>query len=90
MAFVKGPNSVLEYRFDWNDDDWLAAGEEIVTSTITADTGIVIDDDTNDTTSATVWLSGGALWERYEVTNRIVTNQDRTEERVIRIHVQRR
>jgi hypothetical protein len=90
MAFVKDPTSVLEYRFDWNDDDWLAAGEEITESTITAGEGITVDSDTNDASSATVWLSGGTAWERYEVTNRITTDQGRTDERTIRIYVQHR
>lgn len=96
MSFVKDPAAVLEYRFDWTVGGWLAAGEVITSSEIITDPGtvdapgITVDSDTNDATSATVWLSGGTEWERYEVTNRISTSQGRTDDRTIRIHVQQR
>ena len=89
-SYVKDEDAVLEYRFDWDDNGWLADGEEITASQIIADTGIVVDSDTNDATSATVWLSGGTVWERYDVTNRITTTGGRTDDRTIRIHVQPR
>lgn len=85
-AFLKDPDAVLDYSFDW-DDGYLAAGETISTSTMIATTGITIDDDTNDTTTATVWLSGGTVGEDYTVTNRITTSASRTDDRSIRIRV---
>jgi hypothetical protein len=96
MSFVKTPAGVLEYRFDWAVDGWLAEDETITESEIIADPGtveepgITVDSDTNDTTSATVWLSGGTEWERYEVTNRITTSMGRVDDRTIRIYVQQR
>jgi hypothetical protein len=94
-TFVKDPNSTLDYRFDWAD--FLEADSDTIdTSEIIADTGtveepgIVVDSDEHDTTSATVWLSGGAVGETYAVTNRITTAGGRTDDRTIRINVQQR
>jgi hypothetical protein len=89
-SYVKTPASVLEYRFDWNDDGWLDEGEEITASEFLVGEGIEVDSEDNDASSATVWLSGGTEWERLDVTNRITTNQGRTDQRTIRIHIQRR
>lgn len=47
--------------------------------------GLTIDSDTNTTTTATVWLSGGTLTVTYQVTNKIVTTGRRTDERSLLI-----
>lgn len=86
VTFVKDPNAVLDYQFDWTA--WLAEDETISTSTMTAQDGITVDSDDNDTTTATVWLSGGTAGQRYEVTNRIVTNQGRTNDKTARFVIE--
>jgi len=43
--FLKDPDAVLDYGFDWSD--WLADGETISTSTWTVETGITKDSDSN-------------------------------------------
>lgn len=88
ITYIKDPDAVLDYLIDWSE--WLADAETIDTSTMLVETGITKDSATNTTTTATVWLSGGTLGETYEVTNRIVTSQGRTEDRTIIIYIAER
>ena len=86
QSFLKDPDSVVDYVIDWAT--WLAGTspvDTISTSTWTAETGITIDSDTNSTTRAKVWLSGGSDGTTYTVTNRIVTAGSRTADRSLRI-----
>lgn len=85
FAAVKDPDAVLDYKVDWSA--WLAASETITTSTWTAPAGVTVTTSSHDTTSATAWLSGGATGGIYDVTNRIVTNQGRTDDRTIKVRV---
>lgn len=85
--FTKDPNAVLDYIVDWSD--WLGS-DTISSSSFTVPTGLTEDSDSNTTTTATVWLSGGTPGEDYEVTNRIVTAGGRTEDRTITIRVRQR
>lgn len=88
FSAIKDPQSVLDYAVDWSE--WLATGDTITSSSWTVsgpDSGLVIDTDTNDDNSATVWLSGGTLSKTYSVVNTIVTDQGRGDERTIRITV---
>lgn len=88
-AYIKDPSAVLDYRVDWAT--WLTASETITTSTWpVVPAGITKDSDTNTTTTATIWLSGGTLNTEYVITNRIVTNQGRTDERSITITIRDR
>ena len=76
--FLKDPNAVLDYVIDWST--WLGT-DTIASSSWSADTGITIDSDTNTTTSAQVWLSGGSAGRRYTVTNSIITATGRKDDR---------
>lgn len=80
---LKDPDAVLDYQHDWST--WLGA-DTISTSTWTA-SGLTVDSDSNTTTTATVWLSGGTTGQVVTVTNRVVTAGGRTEdiELVIRV-----
>ena len=82
--FFKDADAVLDFSVDWTD--WLT-GDTISTSTFTVEAGITADSDSNDTTSATVWLSGGTAGTLYTVTNQIVTAAGRTDERSLTISV---
>ena len=82
----KDPQAVLDWAFDWSN--WLATSEQISgTPTITVESGLTKDSQSNTTNKVTVWLSGGTLGEVYRVSCRITTNQGRTDERTIGIRV---
>lgn len=83
-TFLKDPDATLDYKVDWSD--WLGA-DTISTSSFTVPSGITEDTSTNSTTTATVWLSGGTVGERYKVINRIVTAGGRTADRTLYIKV---
>jgi hypothetical protein len=61
--------------------------ETISTSIWVVPTGIVQNSASSTTTTATIWLSGGTAGTTYELTNRIVTNQGRTNDHTIRVWV---
>lgn len=82
---TKDPNAILDYRFDWSD--WLNS-DTIATSTWIAPDGITVQSESETTTAATVWLSGGTLSRSYELVNRIVTAGGRTEDRTLIVHIQ--
>ena len=85
LAFPnKDPNEVLDYQIDWT---LRLAGDTISTSTWTVPAGITKDSDSNTTTAATVWLSGGTLGETYELLNRIVTAGARTMDQTVKIKI---
>lgn len=74
----KASSEVREYLFDWGPflgDDTIATSEVTVS-------GITLDSDTNDTTTATYWLSGGTDGSVARVTNTITTAGGRTETEV--------
>ena len=97
--WVKDPDAVLDYKWDWKastngtgSSDWLASGETISSHTIDADTGITVDSSslTDTNTSVTVWLSGGTAGTTYAVRCEIVTSSSRTDERTMYILVEQR
>lgn len=85
---LKDPSAVLDYVFDWTE--WLATGETITDHTITADTGITVDSDSESDGVVTVWLSGGTAGINYKVACLITTSAGRTDERTIWIKVMNR
>jgi uncharacterized phiE125 gp8 family phage protein len=80
MAYVlesKRPTEVRYHRHDWSA---FLDGDTIATSSwAVADTAVVIDDDTNDDTTATVWVSGGTAGTIATLTNTITTADGLTE-----------
>ena len=85
--FKKDPSAVLDYSIDWTL--WLD-GDTIQTSSWTVPQGLTKASETNNSTTATVWLSGGTVDQTYTVTNRITTANGRTDERSILIKVEDR
>ena len=85
--FTKDPDETLDYMVDWSRELADKSNDTIGESSWSAETGIDIEDDSNTTLTATVWLSGGTLGANYKVTNRIVTVGGRTYERTIEIAV---
>ena len=88
--FIKDPNAVLDYGFDWSD--WLQTGETIVTSTWINPDAITVVTSANLAESTVIWVSAGTAGKSYRLTNRIVTNNSpaRTDDRTLLIEVQDR
>jgi hypothetical protein len=86
---IKDPEEILDYKIIWTD--WLE-GDTIITSSFAVDpTGaLTIDSETNTTTEATVWLSGGDRGRKYKVTNHIVTAGGRESDRTILFEIKDR
>lgn len=87
MSTKQDPSAVLDWGADWSS--WLGT-DTISTSTWTVGTGLTKGVDTHDTTTTTVWLSGGVLDTRVAITNRIVTAGGRTDERTFHVTVTNR
>lgn len=81
--FVKDPNAVLDYQWDWSE--WLAVGETIASHTVTVPTGLTLDSSTASTTTVTAWLSGGTAGTTYTVTCRVTTSAGRTDDKSITV-----
>lgn len=88
MAYKKDPNATLDFTWDWSD--WLASGDSIASVSAVATTGITVANQTNTTTSHTIWLSGGTAGTQYTVTSRITTAGGRTDDRSVQIRVEER
>ncbi len=96
FAIDKDPTGILDYTFDWapltnesGTTDWLVSGDTISSYVITAESGITVDNDTlsNESTSVTVWLSGGTAGAIYTVACKITTIGGRTDKREADIRV---
>lgn len=83
--YTKDPDDVLDYSFDWAK--WLAEGDSVSSSEWIADDGITVDRTEFSSSLTTVWLSGGIAGLHYGVTNRVTTDQGRTVDRTLIIHV---
>lgn len=81
QVYRKDPDATLDYMVDWSS--WMVSGDSIVSSTWIVPVGIVKASDSYTSTTATVWLSGGAVGSEYSVTNRVVTTQGRIDDRTI-------
>lgn len=84
MKYTKDPQAVLDYKIDWTE--WMPENDRIVASTFTSsDAELTVDDSLFTDFTATVWLSGGVAGERYTVTNHIVTEDGREDDRSLTI-----
>lgn len=80
----KDPQAVLDYLWDWGE--WMPENDRIVASSFSSSSAdLVVEDSTFNDTTATAWLSGGVAGERYTVTNHIVTEDGREDDRSITI-----
>ncbi len=91
-AKTKDPDSVLDYKLNWAT--WLAettsTTDTIASVSWTVGSGITKDSESNDTTSATIWLSGGTAGNDYSIACEVTTAGGRTAERTITIMVRER
>ncbi len=97
VRIEKDPDAIRTYTIDWangGDNDgsiydkgWLQS-DTIATSTwILSSTDITNVAEANDTTTASIKISGGILGKIYKVTNRIVTANGETDDRTIQIKI---
>lgn len=90
FTVTKDPDAVLDYAMSWAT--WLGA-DTISTSVWSVDgpdSSLTVDSDSETTTVATVWLSGGTPNMDYVITNRITTAGSRTDDRSITVQVRER
>ena len=85
--FLKDPEAVLDYAFDWSS--WLASGETISTETLTG-SGVTVDSSSESDGVVTAWISGGTAGQTATVACKIVTSASRTDERTIKLKIQER
>jgi hypothetical protein len=82
---TQDPGERLDYTIDWSapksrdnpEGPWLVDGDTIATSTFDVPAGLTQDGESHDDTTATIWLMGGTVGERYAVTNHVVTTAGR-------------
>jgi hypothetical protein len=87
--FLKDPEAVLDYQFDWSEE-WLEGGEppeRILTHVITVPPEMTLDKSEEADGKIAVWLSGGTAGENYKVACLVETSAGRTDERTIWIKV---
>lgn len=86
-APVKDPNDNLDWGCTWTE--WLALAETVATSTWTSTpTGLTHGAESTTDEVTSIFLTGGVAGTTYTLTNRIITNQGRTEERSMIIKCQ--
>jgi len=77
---IKDPHATLDYTLDWSA--WLTettSNDTIASVAWTVPPGIMKTLQSNTSTTATVWLSGGVLTKVYPITCLITTLGGRTE-----------
>ncbi len=82
--FQKDKDAILDYKFDWKAKtngfgavDWLQDGESIASFTLTSSpSGLTVSNAalTDDNTSITFWLTGGAVGAVYSIVCNIITD----------------
>ena len=85
--FVKDPDAVLDYEWDWAA--WLGA-DTLASHPVTAEAGLTVDTSEAPPTAVTAWLSGGSVGMSYAVTCHVVTAAGREDDRTATITVQER
>lgn len=89
MALKKDPNAVLDYTFDWSE--YLAPiGDTISTVTWILSAGITKVSQSNSTTTASAFVSGGVAGSFETLTCRILTTGGRTDDRSITLKITER
>ena len=86
-SYVKDPDSVLDFGFNWTD--WLKEGGEdtIETYFLYPYGDITIDSHSEDTGIVTMWLSGGKVGTTCRIICRVVTSNGRTEDQTMEIRI---
>lgn len=93
QRFDKDPDATLDYVIDWSD--WLTGGDTITDATATAATATgqpadIIDSFEFNTTTTTVWLSGGTPGHNYLLTVHATTDEGREDDRSFLVVIEQR
>ncbi len=80
----KDPDAVLPYRIDWSA--WLA-GAAISTSTWVVPSGLTKVSDSIVDAITVVTISGGTAGQTFTITNRITTDDGRTDDRSFELFI---
>lgn len=89
-TFTKDPDATLDYSIDWTADGWIGADTITGTPVWTVPVGLTLESQSNTTTVATAWISGGTVGADYAVACKITTAGGRTDERTIRLQIRQR
>ena len=84
----KDPQATLRHGINWAD--WLQDGETITAQSMTAPTGITVDQVTQATGVISYRIVGGTAGTDYVVTCQITTSQGRVDERSVLYRVRNR
>lgn len=84
---AKQASAELDYKIDWGTAPWLETGDTIATSAWTVPSGITEVSSTNDTTTATIVVSGGTANNSYDLVNTITTANGLEDHRTIRLEI---
>ena len=86
----KDPDAVLDYSQDWSD--WLSPLSDTITGTPTwtVGAGLTKTSQSNTTTSATAFISGGTVGSKEPVACKITTTGGRTDERTVYLKIVQR
>lgn len=89
-GFVKDPQAILDYTFDWGP--WLGSTDTITISTWVVESPIVSEGggESKTDTTTTLFVSGGVHGNNYDVTNSITTLGGRKTDRSIELRVRNR
>jgi hypothetical protein len=89
-TFIKDPQSVLDYQFDWSL--WLAAeNDDVINSfALTVPEGITLGTNNEVSGKVTFFLSGGTPGVTYPITCQITTAAQRIIDRSFDVDVQQR
>lgn len=86
--FQKDPNEVLNYTVDYAQQLTEDGGTTISSSTWTiSPSGLTQDSETESSTTATIWVSGGTEGQAYQVRNDVVTSGGQEYSRTIVVEV---
>lgn len=91
--FLKDPNATLDYAIDWSVS-YLLTGEVITVSSWFILPQGAVGDLAIDNIPApvggvtTIFVSGGIAGKTYQLTNRITTDQGRTDDRTLTIRIE--
>jgi len=90
QVYVKDPGAVLDYSIDWGAG-YLQSGETLSSSIWTIFPADMTQNSASNAAGVTsITVSGGAVGQIYQLTNRITTSQGRTDERSITVRVEHR
>ncbi len=85
-SYKKDPDATLDYTVDWSEY-LLPIEDTIATVTWVPDAGLTVVSQSNTTTTATAFVSGGTAGETLTLTCRITTAGGRTDDRSINLTI---